>query len=414
MIATRRRGSWTCLVLVLLAYAFGVCVAAQGGDIGTQFIDDVAENSRNGLQSLLNWAIENSSPEALGEMAKNVGQDLPQVSMEERRAQLAEFVKDSKKWPSDSEIMNTTLHLIANRSEPESTRIQGLRMLQDIVEDSLLANELPALGGVNVLADAMLEGGTVRAQAMRVLGTAASNNVPFQTAVLQREAGTVQWLLQAAADALYESPSDAETLFAALKATAAMARNLPPTTTGILRAHIAHLKPQEAPMPSGAEPVDTLPESLQFLFEVVVKLQAAPERAAEVSDAAARAWRNAAQTAMGLLSDLAVNSPDVRIILQGSQAARAWIDLCEAVSGARLSMVQKAVQLLTHMHQPHHAPPAVAAAAWRAAGSCLAELTAQVQASAQSGDEWAAEVLQELQAAADLLPGPGGDVRDEL
>lgn len=43
-------------------------------------------------------------------------------------------------WPSDSEIMNTTLRLIGNRSEPESTRVQGLRMLQDIVEDTLLAN----------------------------------------------------------------------------------------------------------------------------------------------------------------------------------------------------------------------------------------------------------------------------------
>lgn len=56
--------------------------------------------------------------------------------------------------------------------------------------------ELPALGGVDVLADAMLEGGTMRLQAMRVLATAAANNVPFQEAVLKKEAGTVQWLLQ--------------------------------------------------------------------------------------------------------------------------------------------------------------------------------------------------------------------------
>lgn len=36
----------------------------------------------------------------------------------------------------------------------------------------------------------------MRNRAMHVLATAASNNAPFQTAVLQREAGTVQWLLQ--------------------------------------------------------------------------------------------------------------------------------------------------------------------------------------------------------------------------
>jgi len=49
------------------------------------------------------WAYgaENSSPEALSEMAHNVGQDLPKVSMEEQRARLAEFVKESKMWPSD-------------------------------------------------------------------------------------------------------------------------------------------------------------------------------------------------------------------------------------------------------------------------------------------------------------------------
>lgn len=37
----------------------------------------------------------------------------------------------------------------------------------------------------------------MKVEAMRVLATAASNNVPFQQAVLQQEAGTVQWLLQA-------------------------------------------------------------------------------------------------------------------------------------------------------------------------------------------------------------------------
>ena len=73
-------------------------------------------------------------------MARNVGQELPEADLEERRAKLSAFVQESKMWPSDSEIMNTTLQLIANRSEPESTRIQGLKMLQDIVEDTLLAN----------------------------------------------------------------------------------------------------------------------------------------------------------------------------------------------------------------------------------------------------------------------------------
>ena len=73
-------------------------------------------------------------------MARNVGQDLSGGSLEERRARLSDFVRESKAWPSDSEIMNTTLHLIENKSESDATRIQGLKMLQGIVEDTLLAN----------------------------------------------------------------------------------------------------------------------------------------------------------------------------------------------------------------------------------------------------------------------------------
>lgn len=92
------------------------------------------------MSSFARCGAENSSPEALSEMARNVGQDLSDATLEERRARLSDFVKESNAWPSDSEIMNTTLQLIANRSEPEATRIQGLKMLQGIVEDTLLAN----------------------------------------------------------------------------------------------------------------------------------------------------------------------------------------------------------------------------------------------------------------------------------
>lgn len=124
--------------------------------------------------------------------------------------------------------------------------------------------------------------------------------------------------MQAAADALHTTPVDTELLSAALKATSAMARNLSPLHTGLLRAHVQHLVPAEAPTPSGADPVDKLPEALQFLFEVVVTLQG------DAADGAARARRNAANAAIGLISDLAVNSADVRVVLQGEQAAEAW------------------------------------------------------------------------------------------
>lgn len=87
-------------------------------------------------------------------------------------------------------------------------------------------------------------------------------------------------------------------------------------------------------------------------------------------------------------------------------------DVCQAIVGARLNLVQKAAQLLAHMHQPHQAPSAAAADAWHAAGSCLGDLTEQVKASKEGGDGWAAEVLRDVEAAAKLLPGD--PVRDEL
>lgn len=141
--------------------------------------------------------------------------------------------------------------------------------------------------------------------------------------------------MQAAADALHATPVDTELLSAALKATAAMARNLSPLHTGLLRAHVQHLHPAEAPTPAGADPVDKLPEALQFLFEVVVALQG-EAAVGEVAKGEARSRQNAANAAIGLISDLAVNSADVRVVLQGEQAAEAWTGanpLCMTVCG---------------------------------------------------------------------------------
>lgn len=46
------------------------------------------------------------------------------------------------------------------------------------------------------MADVLLEEGGVRIQALRVLQTAASNNVKFQLKLLEQEAAAVPWLLQ--------------------------------------------------------------------------------------------------------------------------------------------------------------------------------------------------------------------------
>lgn len=86
--------------------------------------------------------------------------------------------------------------------------------------------------------------------------------------------------------------------------------------------------------------------------------------------------------------------------------------LCRAVAGARLETVQKAAQLLANMHEPHPTSGHTPAAVWRAAEACLGDLRGRAKAAAEGGDEWAEEVLRDLQAAARALPRSSG--RDEL
>jgi hypothetical protein len=56
--------------------------------------------------------------------------------------------------------------------------------------------DLLDMGGVSVLAEAMLEGGDMKLQALKALSTAAANNIKFQQGVLAQEAAIVPWLLQ--------------------------------------------------------------------------------------------------------------------------------------------------------------------------------------------------------------------------
>lgn len=58
------------------------------------------------------------------------------------------------------------------------------------------------MGGNNVLVDCIMEKGAMEMQALRVIHTAAANNVKFQLKILEREAGIVPWLLEVRATPL--------------------------------------------------------------------------------------------------------------------------------------------------------------------------------------------------------------------
>jgi Nucleotide exchange factor Fes1 len=73
-------------------------------------------------------------------MADEVKHHAPSASLEERREQLAQLLEESKMWPTQAEVMNTSLSIAANVSEEMGTRVNALRMVQELAEDIDVAN----------------------------------------------------------------------------------------------------------------------------------------------------------------------------------------------------------------------------------------------------------------------------------
>jgi hypothetical protein len=94
-----------------------------------------------------------------------------------------------------------------------------------------------------------------------------------------------------------------------------MARNLPSTTTSFLAAQIPHLGSRD-------NQAELLAPSLRLLFDVATHsgLRCSVSTASE----ACKVHVKAANVAIGLLSDLAVNDLETNAALRGAHAAEAW------------------------------------------------------------------------------------------
>ena len=126
--------------------------------------------------------------------------------------------------------------------------------------------------------------------------------------------------VQVVADAVYSEPCDEVLLVAAVRATASMSRNLPTSATGFMTAHIPHLDDGEY---DDSEPAESLPQSIQLLFDVAVRSSSACSE--EAFSQPCKVHANVAKSAMGLLADLAANDEEARTSLQGKYAVKAWI-----------------------------------------------------------------------------------------
>jgi hypothetical protein len=83
---------------------------------------------------------ENSSPEALRDMAKQIGHKDVGGSIEEQRRRVAAFLEQTQAWPSQAQLLQSTLTIVSNSSESDITRIRALELVQELVEQVDLAN----------------------------------------------------------------------------------------------------------------------------------------------------------------------------------------------------------------------------------------------------------------------------------
>ncbi|GAB4817589.1 hypothetical protein N2152v2_004635 [Parachlorella kessleri] len=149
------------------------------------------------MEDLLRWAIVNSDGKELEQQAVEARRPAPGGDFLERQQQLATLLQAVKEQPTEAELIVEALTIVRNASEPAVVRGNALKALRILVEPLDNANDLDKLGGVGPMV-ALLGSPSplLRAGAAYVLGTAASNNGPFQQTLMQAHPEVVPALMQ--------------------------------------------------------------------------------------------------------------------------------------------------------------------------------------------------------------------------
>lgn len=183
------------------------------------------------LEDLLHWSIVHSDPQALEEKARETSRpEAHTAEILDRQQQVAQLLDAVKQQPNEAALMAKAIARVTNDSETDQARHTALAALRVLVEPIDNANDLHKMGGLApVVALLAASSPTLQAAAAYVLGTAASNNPPFQATLLEQHPQTVAALLQIVhGPNRYASSSDKEAkeeaTNAALYAMAAMVR----------------------------------------------------------------------------------------------------------------------------------------------------------------------------------------------
>lgn len=356
-----------CLVtLCLLAPHARAATKESGSGSEELLLNDIASQGEQGMNKLLHWAIEHSNPEELQQQAQNAGLGEQAESLQQRKKEFEEVMAHSKQVPNEAEIMKLSLTIAANSSEDYMTRVHALQLVQELVEDIDLANDLPGMGGLDVLIDCLLEQRDLQLQALRVIHTAAANNEKFQLKLFEKEAAIVPWLLQELYDVRSTNMCDLgqmqlEKMLIVLRAVASLSRNLPSSKTMFLQALQSDVTsacvPGQQNSNTECDKQNTFSPSLQLLFSIA-------ETHAGCMDGHGQdkyskgTHANIARVAIGLLSDLTVNDEAAQKMLQSSpvagqawQAGLLWAGLCKEVKG-KGDLPERVVQLFQDMFVP--------------------------------------------------------------
>lgn len=130
------------------------------------------------MDSMLHWAIQNSDPDALRDAASSVRNGTEEA---QRRSELREVMDALRKAPTEAQIMSAHLEAISTANQTEGHLIHSLQQLKELVRPIDNANDIKALGGIDVLVKTLeSSSAAVKAEAAAVLAVAASNNVRFQ------------------------------------------------------------------------------------------------------------------------------------------------------------------------------------------------------------------------------------------
>jgi len=143
---------------------------------------------------LLRRVAEHSDPEKLREAAGSAQDDKTQ---EQRAAELQAVIAAMRQAPTEADIMKQEIATLTDDQKTDSDKLSALQLLRELVRPIDNANDLKVLGGLPPIIGALGSSSSdVKAEAARVLGTAASNNPRVQKDVHQSCADIIQRLMQ--------------------------------------------------------------------------------------------------------------------------------------------------------------------------------------------------------------------------